>query len=149
MFVVRSVFQKLLDPILSTFLPQYEELNSMGMLLTDTQRKWVSFLKEAARKKPPTRQIRPKVSILCVVFIYVQEKIRYFLSICFIHFWINFNGFLLQEKVFAVLYDVVTGDKFEIAILTVIMCNMVMMTIQHYGQSAEITSVLHILSQSD
>ena len=44
------------------FLSQYEELNSMGMLLTDTQRKWVTFLKEAAKKKPPTRKIRPKVS---------------------------------------------------------------------------------------
>lgn len=43
-------------------LSQYEELNSMGMLLTDSQRKWVTFLKEAARKKPPTTQIRPQVS---------------------------------------------------------------------------------------
>ena len=33
----------------------------MGMLLTDSQRKWVSFLKEAARKKPPTKEIRPEV----------------------------------------------------------------------------------------
>ena len=41
---------------------QYEELNSMGMLLTDAQRKWVNFLKEAARKKPPSRQMRPQVS---------------------------------------------------------------------------------------
>lgn len=46
------------------------------------------------------------------------------------------------------LYDVVTGDKFEIAILTVIMCNMVLMTIQHHGQSQEFTDVLHILSYS-
>lgn len=60
----------------------------------------------------------------------------------------NFSGFLLQDKLFGLLYDVVTGDKFEIAILTVIMCNMVMMTIQHYGQSTEITGVLHILSES-
>ena len=43
------------------------------------------------------------------------------------------------------LYDVVTGDRFEIAILIVIMCNMVMMTIQHHGQSSRITDVLHIL----
>ena len=33
----------------------------MGMLLTDSQTKWVSFLKEAARKKPPTKEIRPEV----------------------------------------------------------------------------------------
>ena len=33
----------------------------MGMLLTDSQRKWVSFLKEAARKKPPSKEIRPEV----------------------------------------------------------------------------------------
>ena len=46
------------------------------------------------------------------------------------------------------LYDVVTGDKFEIAILTVIMCNMVLMTIQHHGQSQEFTDVLHILTYS-
>ena len=31
------------------------------MLLTDSQRKWVSFLKEASRKKPPTKEIRPEV----------------------------------------------------------------------------------------
>lgn len=43
------------------------------------------------------------------------------------------------------LYDVVTGDRFEIVILIVIMCNMVMMTIQHHGQSRRITDVLHIL----
>ena len=33
----------------------------MGMLLTETQRKWVNMLREAARKKPSARQIRPKV----------------------------------------------------------------------------------------
>ena len=52
---------------------------------------------------------------------------------------------ILQERVFGVLYDVVTSDKFEIAILSVIMCNMVLMTIQHHGQSPEISSVLNIL----
>ena len=36
----------------------------MGMLLTDKQRKWVNFLKEAAKKKPPNRQIRPQVCSL-------------------------------------------------------------------------------------
>ena len=35
----------------------------MGMLLTESQRKWVSFLKEAARKKPPTKDIRPEVPV--------------------------------------------------------------------------------------
>ena len=35
----------------------------MGMLLTESQRKWVSFLKEASRKKPPTKEIRPEVLI--------------------------------------------------------------------------------------
>ena len=41
---------------------QYEEISSMGMLLTETQRKWVNFLKEAAKKKPPAKGLRPKVS---------------------------------------------------------------------------------------
>ena len=50
-----------------------------------------------------------------------------------------------KDRFRAVLYDVVTGDMFEIAILTVIICNMVMMMIQHYGQSAQVSSVLHIL----
>ncbi|XP_020619335.1 sodium channel protein 1 brain-like [Orbicella faveolata] len=81
----------------------------MGMFLTETQRKWVNFLKEAAKKKPPAKGLRPK------------------------------------DRCRAVLYDVVTGDKFEIAILTVIICNMVMMMIQHYGQSAQVSSILHIL----
>ena len=35
----------------------------MGMLLTESQRKWVNFLKEAARKKPPTKDIRPEVLV--------------------------------------------------------------------------------------
>ena len=38
----------------------------MGMLLTESQRKWVSFLKEAARKKPPTKEIRPEVLVNAV-----------------------------------------------------------------------------------
>ena len=38
----------------------------MGMLLTESQRKWVSFLKEAARKKPPTKEIRPEVLVSAV-----------------------------------------------------------------------------------
>ena len=33
----------------------------MGMLLTESQRKWVNFLKEAAKKKPISKGIRPKV----------------------------------------------------------------------------------------
>ena len=35
----------------------------MGMLLTESQRKWVSFLKEASRKKSPTKEIRPEVLV--------------------------------------------------------------------------------------
>lgn len=54
--------------------------------------------------------------------------------------------FDFQERLCGVLYDVVTGDRFEIAILTVIMCNMVLMTIQHHGQSEQVTDTLHILS---
>ncbi|XP_078349240.1 sodium channel protein 1 brain-like [Oculina patagonica] len=107
-FFVLNLFVGVIIDNFNTLKQKYEELNSMGMLLTDSQRKWVTFLKEAARKKPPTTQIRP------------------------------------QEKVFGVLYDVVTGDRFEVAILTVIMCNMVMMTIQHHGQSEEISSVLRV-----
>ena len=42
---------------------QYEEISSMGMFLTETQRKWVNFLKEAAKKKPPTKGLRPKVNM--------------------------------------------------------------------------------------
>ena len=34
----------------------------MGMLLTETQRKWVNILKEAAKKKPPAPGLKPKVS---------------------------------------------------------------------------------------
>ena len=50
-----------------------------------------------------------------------------------------------QKRLIGLLYDVVTGDKFEVAIMTVIMCNMVMMMIQHHGQSSQVTTVLHIL----
>ena len=54
--------------------------------------------------------------------------------------------FSLKDRFRSALYDVVTGDKFEIVILTVIMCNMVMMTIQHYEQSTQVSDALHILS---
>ena len=40
---------------------QYEEISSMGMLLTESQRKWVNFLKEAAKKKPEAKGIKPRV----------------------------------------------------------------------------------------
>lgn len=52
---------------------------------------------------------------------------------------------MFKDRFRGVLYDVVTGDKFEIAILTVIMCNMIMMTIQHHGQSTQISEILNIL----
>ncbi|XP_074632379.1 sodium channel protein 1 brain-like isoform X4 [Acropora palmata] len=107
-FFVLNLFVGVIIDNFNSLKKKYEELNSMGMLLTDTQRKWVNFLKEAARKKPPSRQMRP------------------------------------QEPLCGVLYDVVTGDKFEIAILTVIICNMVLMTIQHHGQSHEFTDVLRV-----
>jgi len=33
----------------------------MGMLLTDSQRKWVDMLKEAAKRKAPVQALRPQV----------------------------------------------------------------------------------------
>ncbi|XP_068683417.1 sodium channel protein 1 brain-like [Montipora foliosa] len=107
-FFVLNLFVGVVIDNFNSLKKKYEEISSMGMLLTDSQRKWVNFLKEAAKKKPVAKGIRPKD---------------------------RFRG---------VLYDVVTGDRFEIAILTVIMCNMVMMTIQHHGQSSRITNVLRI-----
>ena len=52
----------------------------MGMLLTESQRKWVSFLKEASRKKPPKKEIRPEVLVNPVelvpdIFIKVWENL--------------------------------------------------------------------------
>ena len=74
------------------FLSQYEELNSMGMLLTDTQRKWVTFLKEAARKKPPTRQIRPKVSIVSPLNIALFLPFENHDSVKLRRFWTHSTG---------------------------------------------------------
>lgn len=34
------------------------------MLLTDSQRKWVDMLKEAAKRKAPVQAIRPQVSLI-------------------------------------------------------------------------------------
>ena len=61
------------------------------------------------------------------------------------HMNLQFFFSFLKDRFRGPLYDVVTGDKFEIAILTVIMCNMVMMTIQHHGQSPQVSNALHIL----
>ena len=44
-----------------------------------------------------------------------------------------------------VLYDAVTSNRFEVAILLVITCNMFLMMIQHYGQSQQVTRALYIL----
>lgn len=50
------------DTALIFIFSQYEEISSMGMLLTESQRKWVNFLKEAAKKKPAPMGLRPKVN---------------------------------------------------------------------------------------
>ncbi|CAH3016377.1 unnamed protein product [Porites evermanni] len=83
-FFVLNLFVGVIIDNFNTLKKKYEDISSMGMLLTDSQRKWVSFLKEAARKKPPSKEIRPK------------------------------------KRLIGLLYDVVTGDKFEVAIMTVI-----------------------------
>ena len=43
------------------------------------------------------------------------------------------------------LFDVVTSNRFEVAILSVVVLNMFLMMIQHYGQSDSVTEALHIL----
>ena len=60
---------------------------------------------------------------------------------------INNALLFLQNKVLNVLYDMVTNDTFEMAILGIIVLNMVVMMWQHYGQSQMITNALHILCQ--
>lgn len=59
----------------------------------------------------------------------------------------NYALLLLQNKVLNVLYEMVTNDIFEMAILGIIVLNMVVMMWQHYGQSQMMTNALHILCQ--
>lgn len=54
---------------------------------------------------------------------------------------------LLQNKILNILYEMVTNDIFEMAILGIIVLNMVIMMWQHYGQSQMMTNALHILWQ--
>ena len=43
------------------------------------------------------------------------------------------------------MFDVINSSRFEIAIMLLILANMIVMTIQHYGQSETITETLDIL----
>ncbi|KAL9953553.1 hypothetical protein ACROYT_G040985 [Oculina patagonica] len=102
-FFVLNLFVGVVIDNFNSLKKKYEEISSMGMFLTETQRKWVNFLKEAAKKKPPAKGLRPR------------------------------------DRCRAVLYDVVTGDKFEIAILTVIISEAIAKLIalrQHYFKKA-------------
>ncbi|KAJ7374231.1 hypothetical protein OS493_007307 [Desmophyllum pertusum] len=102
-FFVLNLFVGVVIDNFNSLKKKYEEISSMGMFLTDTQRKWVNFLKQAAKKKPPAKGLKP------------NDRFR------------------------AVLYDVVTGDRFEIAILTVIISEAIVKLValrQHYFRKA-------------
>ncbi|EDO46797.1 predicted protein, partial [Nematostella vectensis] len=97
-FFVLNLFVGVIIDNFNTLKKKYEEINSMGMLLTESQRKWVQILMAAAKRKPPSNRLRP--------------------TDCF------------RGK----LFDLVSSNQFEVFILTVIMCNMGMMMVQHYDQ---------------
>ncbi|XP_031570121.1 sodium channel protein 60E-like [Actinia tenebrosa] len=107
-FFVLNLFVGVIIDNFNTLKKKYEEISSMGMFLTESQRKWVQILVAASRRKPPSKTIRP--------------------SDCF------------RGKIF----DLVTSNKFEIFILTVIMINMGLMMVQHYRQPEDISNVMKI-----
>ncbi|XP_048586594.1 sodium channel protein 60E isoform X3 [Nematostella vectensis] len=107
-FFVLNLFVGVIIDNFNTLKKKYEEINSMGMLLTESQRKWVQILMAAAKRKPPSNRLRP--------------------TDCF------------RGK----LFDLVSSNQFEVFILTVIMCNMGMMMVQHYDQPPLTTVVLKI-----
>ena len=51
-----------------------------------------------------------------------------------------------QNNLQAWTFDLVQSRKFEFFIMVVISINMVIMTVQHYGQDDDITFILDILS---
>ena len=51
---------------------------------------------------------------------------------------------LPQNKILRIMYDIVTNELFEIAILGIIMLNMSIMMWQHYDQPRIISDTLHI-----
>ena len=52
---------------------------------------------------------------------------------------------LPQNKILRIMYDIVTNELFEIAILGIIMLNMSIMMWQHYDQPTIISDTHHIL----
>ncbi|KXJ05965.1 Sodium channel protein 1 brain [Exaiptasia diaphana] len=105
-FFVLNLFVGVIIDNFNTLKRKYDELSGMGMLLTDSQRKWVDMLKEAAKRKAPVQAIRP------------QDCLR------------------------GRLFDAVTSTVFEIVLLGVIICNMIIMMFQHYDQSEQFSEVM-------
>lgn len=64
-FLYMYTHGRYLDSDDDTYVPflclQYDEMSGMGMLLTDSQRKWVDMLKDAAKRKSPSQAMRPQV----------------------------------------------------------------------------------------
>ena len=67
---------------------------------------------------------------------FIGEKKKVLMLIAFI---------LPQNKILRIMYDIVTNELFEIAILGIIMLNMSIMMWQHYDQPRIISDTLHIL----
>ncbi|CAH3140850.1 unnamed protein product [Porites lobata] len=72
-FFVLNLFVGVVIDNFNSLKKKYEEISSMGMLLTESQRKWVNFLKEAAKKKPVSKGIRPKVGPIVFTGVVLDE----------------------------------------------------------------------------
>ena len=53
---------------------------------------------------------------------------------------------LWQLKIAAIIFDVTTDQKFDIAIMIIIMLNMLTMTLEFYGMPQEMKDVLQIIN---
>ncbi|XP_031569259.1 sodium channel protein 60E-like, partial [Actinia tenebrosa] len=105
-FFVLNLFVGVIIDNFNTLKRKYDEMSGMGMLLTDSQRKWVDMLKDAAKRKAPSQAMRP------------------------------------QDCLCGILFDIITGTAFEITLLGLIICNMLIMMFQHYNQSDEFSDVM-------
>ena len=98
------------------------------MFLTDEQRQYYNAMKKMASKTPkkpiprPNNRFANKVGIL-------SAGNDVILIVC-----------ALQ------VYDVVTDRKFEMGVMTLIMLNLVVMAIEHYGMSSQLDTLLSNLN---
>ncbi|KAK3595510.1 hypothetical protein CHS0354_021609 [Potamilus streckersoni] len=119
---------------------------SLEMFMTEDQKKYYKAMKRMAAKSPIKAIPRPKAGGSLEMFMTDDQK-KYYQAMK------RMSSKSPQKSIprprflpAAIIFDITTNQKFDIAIMVVIIMNMVTMTMEHYGQSAEFENVLHYVN---